>query len=43
MGTDGYLDRPFGRCSNIRLTHFVPKMVNTFGYWSNHTNERSKK
>lgn len=36
MGTGEYLDRSFGGCSNIHLTHFISKMVNTNGYWSSH-------
>ena len=42
MGTDEYLDRSFGGCSNIHLTHFTLKMVNTLGYWSSHKTKRSK-
>lgn len=34
MGTGELLDLSLDECSNIRLTHFILKMVNTLGYWS---------
>ena len=39
MGTGELLDLSLDECSNIRLTHFIPKMVNTLGYWSSQNKE----